>query len=151
MINALEQPITQSIRATGKIKKYQIQVGILTLMFIPMCYIAFKCGLPAYSSMIILSLIYFVAQFVRIYIVKNIINISVFIYIKEVLLPIIFVVIISSLTTFFINRFGDLDIVDIFCKIIFELICTLVVVFLIGMSKQERSLICTYIRKRIGL
>lgn len=151
LINALEQPITQSIRATGKIKKYQIQVGILTLMFIPICYIAFKCGLPAYSSMIILSLIYFVVQFVRVYIVKEIINISIFMYIKKVLLPIIFVVIVSSVTTSFINRLGNSDIVDVFCKVILELICTLVVVFLIGISKQERSLICTYIRKRIGL
>lgn len=151
LINALEQPITQSIRATGKIKKYQIQVGILTLMFIPICYIVFKCGLPAYSSMIILSLIYFVVQFVRVYIVKEIINISIFMYIKKVLLPIIFVVIVSSVTTSFINSLGNSDIVDVFCKVILELICTLVVVFLIGISKQERSLICTYIRKRIGL
>ena len=59
--------------------------------------------------------------------------------------------IVSSVTTSFINSLGNSDIVDVFCKVILELICTLVVVFLIGISKQERSLICTYIRKRIGL
>lgn len=151
LINALEQPITQSVRATGKIKKYQIQIGLLTLMFIPICYIAFKTGLPAYTSMIILSLIYLVAQFVRIYIVKNIINISIYIYIKEVLLPIIFVVIVSSVATFFINKFGNSEIVEIFYQIVLELICTLVAIFFIGISNHERSLICIYIRKRIGL
>lgn len=151
LINALEQPVTQSVRATGKIKKYQIQIGILTLMFIPICYIAFRIGLPAYTSMVILSLIYLIAQFVRVYIVKGIINISIFMYIKKVLQPIIFVVIVSSVVTFFINKFDNSDILEIFCQIVLELISTLVVIFLIGMSNRERYLICTYIRKSIGL
>lgn len=151
LINALEQPVTQSVRATGKIKKYQIQIGILTLTFIPICYIAFRIGLPAYTSMVILSLIYLIAQFVRVYIVKGIINISIFMYIKKVLQPIIFVVIVSSVVTFFINKFDNSDILEIFCQIVLELISTLVVIFLIGMSNRERHLICTYIRKSIGL
>ena len=148
LVNVLEQPITQSIRATGKIKKYQIQVGILTLMFIPICYIAFKCGMPAYTSMIILSLIYLVVQFVRIYLVKDIIKVSVLVYIKSVILPIIFVVLLSSASTMFICKIGDSNFIEILIKGVLELISTLIVIFIFGISRSERDIIFKYIKKR---
>ena len=135
-------------RATGKIKKYQIQVGILTLMFIPICYIAFKCGMPAYTSMIILSLIYLVVQFVRIYLVRDVIKVSVLVYIKSVILPIIFVIFLSSASTMFICKIGDSNFIEILVKGVLELISTLIVIFIFGISRSERDIIYKYIKKR---
>lgn len=148
LVNVLEQPITQAVRATGKIKKYQIQIGFLTLMFIPICYIAFKCGLPAYTSMIILSLIYLVVQFVRIYIVKDIIEVTVLIYIKSVILPIILVILLSAVTTMLICKIGDSSIIEILIKGSLELMCTLVIIFIFGISKGERDMIYKYIKNK---
>lgn len=151
LVNVLEQPITQSVRATGKIKKYQIRVGVLTLMFIPICYIAFKCGLPAYASMLILSLIYFFVQFIRIYIVKDIIEVTLLMYVKSVLLPILFVVLVSSISAFLISKIGNPCLVVTFVQGLLELASTLLVICLFGISKGERSMVYHYVKKRISL
>ena len=110
LINSLETPISQVIRATGDIKKYQIQIGVQTLLFLPITYVCFKMGAPAYFSMIILCLIYFIAQFSRIYLVRPILNMKFLEYFQNVFLPILYVGGIAAIMLYFGLFFAAINI-----------------------------------------
>ena len=71
--------------ATGKIRKYQIVMTICGFWVFPLTWIAFKLGGGPTWSYIIFILVYFGLIFVRIYLVKDMINLSWSLYVKEVL------------------------------------------------------------------
>ena len=147
--NNLESPITQVVRATGDIKKYQIIIGCQTLLFLPITYIAFKIGASAYFSMIILCVIYVVALVFRVKFLKMILDIKYSIYWRYVISPLIVVLIISSsflyllhllnwFRTFVIFRFG------------LDVIITGLIIFFLGLSKNEKSYFLKIVMKRIN-
>lgn len=149
LVSVLENPITQAIRATGYIKKYQIIVGVQIITFVPICWILFKLGYPAYYSMIVLSIIYFIVQFSRVKIVCPIIKISMIDYIKIVILPIFYTMTLSiplllislQIPT---SSFGYLILRFIFCLSI-NCIC----IYLIGLTGTEKQYIIKFIISKL--
>lgn len=76
MSSAFEHPINQAIRATGNIKKYQIQTAFLTLCVIPLSFVFFELGFSSYYGHFALCIIYGITLFLRIYFLKKQIGIS---------------------------------------------------------------------------
>lgn len=146
LAQSMDYPITQTVRATGDIKKYQIYIGVQTLSFIPLCYIAFKLGFPAITSMIILTSIYVLVQLSRVKFLTSILNIKYSDYYCNVVFPLVFVLILC---------FGANSILkinnDTFGGIIISLICSFIVclcvILLFGMKKVEREYALQYILK----
>lgn len=148
-INTLEYPITQVIRATGNIKKYQIQVGVQTLTFIPITYLLFKFGAPPYSSMIALSVIYLLTQFTRIRFLGKVIDICMLEYLSKVLFPVACVSVLSFiilyLTTIHIHSGIQMLLLNFGQSII--IIC--LIVYLVGLSKSEKFYLRSIISQRL--
>lgn len=149
LINVLSEPITHAVRATGNIRKYQIVIGAITLLFLPLCVIVFKMGMPSYYSMILLNLIYIVAHFARILLVKKIVKIRVWDYLNKIVAPIMF----TTLFYFFVVWMLDdilikngntvLSLMNLF---IYSLLY-LCVCFLIGINHTERKILSKYFFK----
>lgn len=153
LVNVLENPITQAIRATGNIKKYQIIIGIQTLLFIPLCYYCFKYeSIPAYGAMIILSFIYLVAQFSRIWIVSPIISLPAVEYLRQVMLPIF----LTSAVTYFIVSYGqDILLVSnkyacLVFRLLFDVVMVIIIVIVIGINRMERNYIKQLVFRKIN-
>lgn len=148
LINCLEPPLTQVIRATGNIKKYQIVIGLQTLLFIPFAWLVYELGAPAYSSMICLCAVYLIVLFSRIRIIKPIINLSITDYSVKVLLPLF----MTTLLCAFCFLLNNVELPHIFVTICFRLIASFVIscslVLMIGLSKHERGIAINYILKR---
>ncbi len=149
LVNILEQPITMAVRATGEIKKYQVYVGMITLTFIPLCVLLFLLGAPAYTSMLLLSLVFFVALFLRITIVSPIIQATYIVYFKKVLAPISYVIIITVIAVALLSKIHiDGDYEKILHGII-SLLISIMVCFIFGLNKSERAIIHNYFNKTI--
>lgn len=138
LINTTEGPITQAVRASGDIKRYQIEVGAQTLLFIPITYILFRYGFPSYYSMIVLSVIYFLVQFTRIRLLGNFLEITLVEYLKHVLAPIYIVSILSAVTLYFITIRTDVDVQTVVYNLIFAIIVIIFAVYFFGLSRKER-------------
>lgn len=139
LIFVLEPPITMAVRATGDIKKYQICVGINTLMFLPICYVAFICGLPAYSSVIILGLIYFYVQFIRVWLVRKVINVNMKEYFQKVMSPLFYTTALICALALAISRFGGETLAMVIARITAIFIISMACFYLLGLSRNERS------------
>ena len=151
LINVLENPVTQAVRATGNIKKYQITIGIQTLMFLPICFILFKMGYPAYYSMIVLSIIYFIVQFWRVKIVSPILDITMTEYIQLVIIPIIATILFSSVIIHFILFFESTNLGWLILRIGISFIINVFCIIYIGLNRKERAYVLQVIHKKITL
>lgn len=95
LIDTLSNPIMKSADATGKIKKYHIIVGSFLMLILPIAYIFLKVGAPLYSVFIVQLCFSIAALFVRLFIIRRLIHISVKYYISKVIYPVLRVSIIS--------------------------------------------------------
>ncbi|MCM1520315.1 MAG: hypothetical protein NC098_05970 [Lachnoclostridium sp.] len=141
LIHCLELPITQLIRATGKIKNYQIFVGIITLSFIPISAILLKCGAPAYSTMIVLIIIVALAQIIRVVIAHRRVDLSYRYYIGNTIIPLIYVTVSLIPIYFLLNNIPDDKFIQLIAKLLISLAITMTVILFIGANQNERSYI----------
>ncbi|MCI3936497.1 MATE family efflux transporter [Chryseobacterium aahli] len=141
LIDTISGPLMVGAQATGKIKFYQIIVGTLLFLNLPISYFLLKeCNMKpmiVFDLMIILSII---TLFFRIWFLKNMINLSVKEFITKVLLPILFVSIVSIVIIFlFIPLFKtDNQFVVFLFRVctIFIIICPLIAT--LGLHREEK-------------
>lgn len=103
LIDCISGPLMVGAQATGKIKWYQIVVGTLLFLNLPISYLLLKVmhmePYVVFEVMIILSLI---TLFFRIIFLKTMIQLPVLAYFKKVLWPIVLISILSNILLFFI-------------------------------------------------
>ncbi len=85
LINQLTIGLQSALQATGKIKFYQIVVGSLILLNLPIAYFLLKLGYPAYSALISYIVIEFFACSFRIYFLKKVGGLSISDYFDKVI------------------------------------------------------------------
>ncbi len=149
LTNILEQPITMAVRATGHIKRYQVYVGIVTLSFLPLCVLMFVINMPAFFSMILLSAINLIALIVRVKILSPIIHIKDIEYYKSVILPLACVSGVVAIVLNLIQRVGMINDMNWILKLIIVLIIACVFCWIIGLKRNERKLLCSYVNNRL--
>lgn len=98
MIDLLGNSPAIAAWATGNIKRYYIYVGTAVNLMLPISWIAFAIGMPAYASYLIGIAVYLLTLIIKIYIIKGLIGFSVRRYLREVLTY----VIISTFVAFFV-------------------------------------------------
>lgn len=96
-------PCVVANQATGKVKKYQLVVGGILLSILPVSYIALRFGAPAYSVFIIHLSAEVVAQFARILMLRKLIDLPIWQYIKNIYIPIFSTVAISVILPYIVH------------------------------------------------
>ena len=151
MCQTLSQCLFRTMLASGKIKKYQIVVGSLSLMTFPAAYLFFYIGLSAtwgYWAMIIFSIICLAA---RMKLLKEILpEFSARSFSIKALLKIIFTITPVILITFYLHTFVEQ--VNTFSFVEESLRCVVLTglsVWLIGLSSNERQKYTTVLQSKL--
>ncbi len=95
LIYTTANPCVIANQATGKVKIYQMVVGGILLLILPISYVVLKLGAPAYSVFIVHFCIESVAQFSRMYMLRNLIHLPLWQYMKNIYIPIVSTVAIA--------------------------------------------------------
>ena len=95
LIYTTANPCIIANQATGKVKIYQMVVGGILLLILPISYVVLKLGAPAYSVFIVHFCIESVAQFSRMYMLRNLIHLPLWQYMKNIYIPIVSTVVIA--------------------------------------------------------
>lgn len=140
---SLEPPISRIIQATGQIRKYQINVGIITLSFIPIAALALWMGASAPSTLVIQISILILAQIMRIVIAHKQVGLSYKTYLSEVVIPIIKTVAVAIPSYFFLENLAPIlpGIFGIFLNTFLAGIWGLFIGGVIGLNKNDRDLL----------
>ncbi|MCL2074007.1 MAG: lipopolysaccharide biosynthesis protein [Marinilabiliaceae bacterium] len=148
LINVLEGPLTQIVRATGNLKFYQIIVGSFTLMIIPISYILYRLGYPEHTAFLVLSSIYFITTFVRLGVLKKMVNFPVNDYLLKVLLIILVVSITSVILPVAFFVLIHESIMRFFIVSISSFLSVFLVAYFWGINKSEKQLAISFLQSK---
>ena len=103
LIESISYPMATVNQATGKIASYQTIIGIVVLLNLPISYFLLKINMPVSSVYIVGCIIMFILAIIRLFFLKRVQCFSLVAFVKQVLLPIIFITTILFLLNYFIN------------------------------------------------
>lgn len=141
LIYAISNPYVIANQATGKVRRYQIIVGGSLLLTLPISYIVLKLGAPAFSVFVVQFLIECVAQILRIVLLKQNIDLSIMKSIANIYLPILLVIVISSILPVIVCCSLPCNFVRLIAVVCTSILSVCITVFLVGIKKNERLFI----------
>ena len=151
-ITTAYSPIAVLSQASGKIKIYQLTIMICFALIFIMSLIAFKLGCKAYSTFIILIIIDFIGLFVRLIVLNKTVGFPIHKYLKETMLPIAIVFILTLLPCYLIQNFLKGNGLTYFiARILSYISCTLLIIYSIGLNKNEKKSIHKMIHLKLKI
>ena len=146
LIDAIQGPLWMSAQATGKIKHYQLLMSCLILLNLPVTYVVLKLFPIAELGLIIRVSINIVTAVVRVVYLKLLFPFPVIRYVKETVGTCIVVSVMSVLFPWLIYQNTD-GLSQLCLTISASLVCTLVFIYIIGLSCSERQIVLNIIRR----
>lgn len=147
IIDAISMPFLTTIQARGNIKSYQITIGLLILINIPLAYIALRIGLDPFSvwfTKIIINVICFVY---RCYYINKYIGLNMRFFFKEIILKFLYSITIIIPISIFVKNYITEEIFSIITSVLSSFFLTILCFVFIGLNQHERLLIKNYIFK----
>ena len=143
LLYTLSNPIIVSVHATGKLKRFQMIEGTMLLMIVPIAYFLLKYfNIRPEVVFVVHIIVEICTQYVRLKIVLPMINMKLGRYFKEVVLPILLVVLVSpiiplgSYYKFYDESFLFFLIICSVC-----VLCSVFVIFTLGCTSNERQVL----------
>ena len=142
LIMSINNPIGIIIQATSNLKEYSIKVEFFTLLCVPATFILFKLGYPAYTTFIVMIITAVIAHVVRLICLKKYYKpFSCSEYINSFVIPALIITLITSLFVFMVQSSITNSTLRISAVIFSSILCVLVFVLLIGLSKSEKNIL----------
>jgi hypothetical protein len=139
LIYTIANPSVIANQATGKVKVYQAVVGGLLLLILPISYIVLKMGAPAYSVFIVHFCVESVAQFARMYMLRNMIDLPLLSYVKNIYLRIMGVVLLSIVLPLLVYSNMQEGIIRLLAVGMTCVVSVALTSLFIGMTRNERT------------
>ncbi len=139
------------ISATGKIKRYQFVIGIFKLFNLPLCFILIKYfEFPPETIYFISILFTVVIMFMKLYLIKNLIEYSAKAYLKNVIVRCFIVAVVSLIFPMYILKYRQFDIWSTLGICVGLFLYGLFVVYMLGLDGKEKQILNKNLIKRIG-
>lgn len=149
MFNELmARPLITAKLANGNIRNYQIIVGGVLLLTLPIAYVALYIGAPVEAVFIAKLLTSIMATYVRLYILKgDIPGLSVYDFIKNVYFRVISVGIVAAILPTISYMYISDQVIQFVITSIIAVISTIISVYFIGCTKIEQLQIRNQVSK----
>lgn len=151
MSESLASPLITIMLATGNIRNYQLIVGGIQLLNLPLSYIGLKLGFPPQTIFVVAILTSIMSEFARLIMLNRMIGLSVKKFLKDVYLNVLSVTAVAASAIFVIKLLWTEDNLTSFIVICVMSLCiTIFTIYTIGCNKQDRHLIRSYARTFIN-
>jgi hypothetical protein len=149
MSESISNPLVTVMLATGDIKKYQIIVGGLQMLNLPIGYVCLKLWMKPESVLIVAIVISQLCLMARLILLKEMVNLSVSRFLKEVYCNILSVLAVAIIFPLCLNRIVPSGFYGFALSCVICLISSIVVIYFIGCTKNERLKVIYVINSRI--
>lgn len=146
MCESISNPLITAMLATGKIRNYQIVVGGLQLLNLPLSYICLKTGFVPESILVVAIIISLACLFARLYMLRGMIGLSSILYMKNVFLNVLVVASLSAIIPYMLFCYMKETFFSFIIITLIAVLCTLVVEFYIGCNQKERFFVLNKVR-----
>lgn len=144
---SISQPLITAMLATGNIRNYQIIVGGLQMMNLPISYLFLQMGMIP-ETVIIISII--ISQFclmARLILLKNMIGVCIKEYVKKVWINVILVGCMSAIIPLWLESITNESFYRFIWLTITSVIITIVIELYVGCNANERQFMYDRIKK----
>ena len=149
MMNLLGNTQWTACQATGNIKRYTLIVTLIGMFVFPLTWIAYSYGMPVESSYYIFIGIYIVLDFVRLFLMRSMLNFPIIMFIKEVFLIITIVTMAVLIFPWIEITILPQNVFRLPITIIVSSISIIVSVYLFGLTSLEKIKIKQEVKKFI--
>lgn len=147
VIESLSHPLQTAISSTGKIKNYQIVTGFIYFLNLPISFLFLKFGFKPEVTMIIAIFLSILAHIIRIVFVNKLILMPVIDYIKNVVVQIFCVFVLSCFCPLLVTCLLPFGIVRFLTTTLLSAFFSLLIVWFVGINKNERRSIELNLKK----
>lgn len=145
MSESISNPLMTAMLATGNIRNYQIVVGGLQIMNLPISYILLRNDCIPETVLIVAICISQCCLVARLYMLRKMIGLSIRKYISKVYFNVLTVTILSAIIPYTLSCYFSETFVNFIIICIISVICTFIVMYFIGSNKEERRFILSKI------
>ena len=142
----LTRPLWSIIIAVGKLQKYIVWDTITSLLSIPLAVLILTLNLNPENVYIASLLVQILNTLVLLWIVNSYIEFGIGLYYRDVILRLLVVTCVSGMSAWLISGMFEKSIVGIVVSYMLGFIIVLTIIFLIGIDKNDRILICNKVK-----
>lgn len=139
----LSYTLVTSMLATGNIKNYQLVVGGLALLNLPLCYLCFKFGAPIESIYVVAIVISVVCEAARLFMLRRMIKLPVKKFLNQVYFKVILVSVLASFAPVALYLYSNGSIWLFILNCLVCLISSVFCILFVGCNSDERSWVYT--------
>lgn len=151
LVECLSRPLITGAMATGNIKWYQIVVGTTLFLNFPISYLVFKVEHNPLLFLYVLLTLSVLTLLFRIFFLKKMINMDVPLFFKQVITPILLISFMQVVVLYLLKH--TLDPVQNFMELLLVSLLlfsiSVLLVFLIGLTRSEKNLVIRTVRSKI--
>ena len=149
LVDSLSNTLITSMHASGKVRDYQIVVGGLSLLTLPLAYVLLKMGLAPYYAMVASLFISVVCLFARVALLVRTIDFPAISFLKQVALRMFIVTVISYVIPFLVYKAVNVNWFSFIYVCLISFISGVAASWFLGTEKHEREVILSKVMQKI--
>lgn len=149
LVNIIGKTGYTATLATGTIRRYVLWVTSVGCLVFPITWLVFYLGAPSEATYIVFIVVYIAVEGTRLWIMKGLLDFPVSKFILEVVVRIFLVTIASVPFPLLIVNLLHPSLYRAIITIIVSVISTMLCIYWLGLTRNERQFITTYVKKRI--
>ncbi len=147
MEESISAPLITANNATGRIRNYQLVVGGLQMLNLPVSYLALRLGAIPESVVIIAIVIGQICLAARLFMLRSQIGLNATLFIKKIYINILVVSAVSFIVPWFVCSLFEESFTNFLLITVLTLLYTFAVIYYVGCNAEDRKLIIRQIHK----
>ena len=139
LLDCIQGPLKTSAQATGKVAKYEMTIGIITVLNIPISYTLLKFGFPAVTVFYVSLGLSIVSLFARLLLLHEMMDFPIFKYLSYVVGRGFLVIAISAVIPLYLHFILPESLFHSFVVIVVTILVESLVIYFLGLNKQEKA------------
>lgn len=131
-------PMLTAIQATGKIRRYQVEVVSVGCLVFPISWLAYALGAPAYMTYVIFAVIYFGLNFIRLATLKRLMGFPIWLFVRSVFGRIGPCSVLMFLVPGLVVVFMQPSFLRLLTVCVVSLLWSVLCIYYVGMEKNEQ-------------
>jgi O-antigen/teichoic acid export membrane protein len=141
IVDVMANPLIISAQATGCIRNYQLIIGGILLLIVPISYFVLKLGgSPVCAFFVHLSIV-ILAQVIRLWMIRGMIGLSLKCYFQQVIIPLVKVSSLSVIIPLLVFYFMEVSLLRLLIVIFVSCVSVLLIGYFIGLRKEEKTFV----------
>lgn len=151
LIDSMSNSLIVSMHASGKVRDYQIIVGGISLLTLPLAYVLLKLGYSPTSALVASLVISIACLFARVALLSRIIDFPAISFLKQVPLRMLIVTILAYIIPVIIYNIVPINWLTFILICAISFFCGLFFCYYLGVEKHERQVIISKVKEKLHI